>query len=318
MRRLLRIVAFTLSLLFVTTGALTIRTPGRQARWLAEYEATKHYLVTSDANFDWVVRKKGIDLAALDRTTRAQVASPWTSLGAAWTVRGFVREFGDGHTWARIRPNIWWRGMTGGAEPGEATGGEEESESPSPFTAALSAATACGLAGLDVNARPDGWELPFPSAPGAELIADEEFPSVLLPLPDGRKVGILRVANFGHEHFGPSCARAWEELQAQWTTAPCTEECRWRLVAETMRNGAARAAEVANELTRRGAVTVVVDITGNGGGSELADAMARALTPKPLHLARGGFIRHPLHAQALRDEREAIVADTARASRAQR
>lgn len=317
MKRTLRILLILVAPVGLSTAALTIRTPGRQARWLAEYEETKRYLATADANFDWVVQRKGLDLPTLDRTTRAQVASSWTSMGAAWTVRGFVWEFADGHTWARIRPNIWWRGVTGGGEAGETARGEEQRESPAQFSAVLSAADACSLAGLDVNARPDGWDLPFATAPGAELITDEEFPSALVTLADGRKVGILRVANFGHEHFGPSCARAWEELRTTWTSAPCTEGCRWLLVARTMKDGAARAAEVANVLRHRGAVAVVIDITGNGGGSEFADAMARALTATPLHVAPGGFIRHPLRIRALEDERAAIIADTARATAVQ-
>jgi hypothetical protein len=318
MKRIVRTLLILLALVVLATVALTIRTPGRQATWLAEYEEAKEYLATADANFDWVVRKKGIDLAALDRATRQEVASSWTSMGAAWTVRGFVWEFADGHTWARIRPNIWWRGVMDDSEA--ATEGEEDPSSPDApsFTPSLTAAEACALAGLDVNARPDGWDLPFPEAPGAELIADEEFPAVLMALADGRKVGILRVANFGHQDFGPSCARAWEELKAEWTKTPCTDGCRWLLVARTMHNGAARAAEVANELQRRGAVAVVIDITGNGGGSEFADAMARALTATPLHLAAGGFIRHPHRIAQLQEEREAILADTARATPAQR
>jgi hypothetical protein len=313
MRRALRFLALAATLVAVAIVALTIRTPGRQTRWLAEYEEAKHYLVTTDANFDWVVQKKGIDLVALDRRTRDEVASSWTSMEAAWTVRGFIWEFADGHTWARIRPNIWWRGMSGGGEADEAARSEGEHEATPTFSTALSAAEACSRAGLDVNARPDGWALPFATGSGAESIADEEFPAVLMTLADGRKVAILRVANFGHEHFGPSCGRAWEEVKST-----CAEGCRWALVAATMKHGAARAAEIANELQRRGAVAVVIDITGNGGGSEFADAMARALTATPLRIAPGGFIRHPLRIAALHDEQDAILADTARATPAQR
>lgn len=315
MRRILRTFIVAVTLLVLSAGALTVRTPGRQAEWLAEYEATKHYLVTADANFDWVVRKKGIDLVAFDRRTRAEVTSSWTSIGAAWTVRGFVWEFADGHTWARIRPNIWWKGISGEARQAreENTG---TSETPQ-FPASLTAGEACALAGLDIHARPEGWALPFAESPGAERLADDEFPSLIISLADGRKVGILRVANFGHEHFGPSCARAWEALRQGWPTSPDADGASL-LVARTMKEGAARAAEVANELQRRGAIAVVIDVTGNGGGSEFADAMARALSATPLRLASGGFIRHPLRIDLLREEREAILADTGRASPAQR
>jgi hypothetical protein len=316
MRRLLRLLAITFAILVIAGLSLTIRTPSRRAAWLAEYDSTRHYLATADANFDWVVRKKGIDLATLDRETRAAVEGSWTSIGAAWAVRGFVWEFADGHTWARIRPNIWWRGIAGN---GEVTGGDADSDGGSAepsLAASMDAGAACAVAGLDINARPDGWDLPFPEAPGAELLADDEFPAVLLALQDGTKVGVLRIANFGHEHFGPSCARAWEEFRAK-LTAPCTGDCRWDLVAATMRHGAVRAAEVANELQRRGAEVVVVDITGNGGGSEFADALARALTAVPLHVAPGGMIRHPHHLRALTERREAILADSAKATPAQ-
>lgn len=317
MRRLLRLLAITVTIFVIAGFTLTVRTPSRRTAWLAEYDSTRHYLATADANFDWVVRKKGIDLVALDRETRAAVEGAWTSIGAAWAVRGFVWEFADGHTWARIRPNIWWRGITGDEETQEGTSENSgEGDTGPSLVASMTAAEACAVAGLDVNARPDGWVLPFPEAPGAELLADDEFPAVLLALRDGTKVGVLRIANFGHEHFGPSCGRAWEEFRAK-LMAPCTGECRWELVAATMRRGAARAAEVANELQRRGAGVVVVDITGNGGGSEFADAVARALTAVPLHVAPGGIIRHPHHLRALTERRDAILADSAKATPAQ-
>src|SRR6478736_3791199 len=163
MKRVIRTLLILAAMAVLTTAAATLRTPGRRTQWLAEYAETKHYLVTADANFDWVVRKKGIDLVALDRATREEVASSWTSLGAAWTVRGFVNAFGDGHTWARIRPNIWWRGIAGESEVEGTAAAAAETEAPSPFTAALSPAAACAQAGLDVSARPDGWDLPFPT-----------------------------------------------------------------------------------------------------------------------------------------------------------
>lgn len=306
-----------LALFGVGLLALTVRTPSRQAAWLADFDRLERYLSTAGANFDWVVAKRGLDLVALDTLTRREIAASYTSIGAAWTVRAFVKNFADGHTHARIRPAIWWRGITGGDSASDGSG-TVRTEGPSPtLVRSMSAQAACAAAGLDADARPDGWDLPFPEVSGAELLADEEFPAVLITLPDGRKIGILRIANFGHERFGATCARAWEAFGPQ-LTEPCTGDCRWAFVAAVMRQGAMRAAGVANELARRGAAVVVVDITGNGGGSEYADAIARALTATPLHLASGGIIRHRLHAEILEEERAALVADTARATPAQR
>lgn len=315
-RRLLRPL-LVVALVGVGLLALTVRTPSRQAAWLADFDRLEEYLAGAGANFDWVVAKRGLDLVALDTLTRREIAASYTSIGAAWTARAFVKNFADGHTRARIRPAIWWRGITGDDSASDGTGTVRE-EGPSPtLLGSMDASAACAAAGLDADARPDGWDLPFPDVAGAELLADDEFPAVLLTLPDGRKIGILRIANFGHERYGASCARAWEAFGAA-LTEPCTGDCRWAFVAAVMRQGAIRAAEVANELARRGAAVVVVDITGNGGGSEYADALARALTATPLHLASGGIIRHRLHAGILEEERAALVADTARATPAQR
>jgi hypothetical protein len=306
-----------LALLGVGLLALTVRTPSRQAAWLADFDRLEQYLASAGANFDWVVAKRGLDLVALDTLTRREIASSYTSIGAAWTARAFVKNFADGHTRARIRPAIWWRSFTGSDSASDGSGTlREESSSPT-LVSSMTANSACAAAGLDADARPDGWDLPFPEVAGAELLPDEEFPAVLISLPDGRKIGILRIANFGHARYGATCARAWEAFGPQ-LTEPCTGECRWAFVAAVMRQGAMRAAGVANELARRGAATVVVDITGNGGGSEYADAIARALTAKPIHLASGGIIRHRLHAEILAEERAALVADTARATSAQR
>ncbi len=322
MKRLMVLIALFGVIVVMALTAITVRTPARARRWLAEYDSTKHYLATADANFDWVVAEKHLDLAALDSATRDQVAHAWTSMGAAWTVRRFVRQFDDGHTRAWIRPAIWWQGFRGsGPAPASPDAGMATSDLATPVAPALRrdmpAAEGCSAIGLDIDARPEGWALPFPDAAGAVLVPDPEFPAVIIPLANGRKVGILRVATFGHEHFGPSCERAWATYRTT-LPAPCSGDCVARLEAAVMQEAAIRAATVARDLGRRGASAVVVDITGNGGGSELADAMARALTATPLHLAAGGFIRHPLHVQSLREKRNAILDDTTDATPVQR
>jgi hypothetical protein len=322
MRRLARLALLAGIAFLLALTALTIRTPARARQWLAEYNSTKHYLATADANFDWVVATRKLDLPALDSATRDQVAHSWTSLSAAWTVRSFVRQFDDGHTRARIRPALWWQGVRGTAGSSKSVSAITASE-PAPshessaLTGGMSAAEACSTVGLDISARPDGWSLPFPDAAGAVLVQDAEFPAVILPIEGGRKVAILRVANFGHEHFGPSCEQAWSTYRAI-RPEPCAGDCVSRLEAAVMREAGERAAHLARELQRRGADAVVVDITGNGGGSEMADAMARALTATRLHVASGGFIRHQLHVDDLREMRDAIASDSARATPSQR
>lgn len=305
--------------------ASIVATPGRRARWLAEHERVKHYLATADANFDWKVARDSLDLASLDREVREAIGSAWTWIGAVRAERRFIATFDDGHTWARFRPGIWWDGVRGDTARSFPTRSDLEPDQPDSVVAQpatvlradLDPAHACDLVGIDVREHPEGWALPFPELAGARVFPDQSFPAVLVPLPDGRRIGVLRVATFGHEHYGADCARAWDEFRRA-LDHPCTGECRWALIAATMRHVAARAAERARLLRDSGAVAVVVDLTGNGGGSELADAMARALTRKPLRVATSGFIRHPLHRAALNDQADAVAADLPRATPEQR
>ncbi len=315
-KRFVSVTLVAIAVLAIGIAVWTVRTPARQARWLAEYDATRHYLATADANFDWVVRKRNLNLPTLDSTARHRIETAWFVFGAMAATRDLVRQFDDGHTRARIRPDLWWRGTPDAQAAGASTDEATAPAAAPALNAAMTAAEACRMAGLDAGARPDGWAIPFPQVERAELVDDPEFPAVLIPLRDGRKVAILRVANFGHEHFGPTCERTWAQYRTT-LNLPCTGNCFEGFEAAVIREVAARAAGVARDLERRGASAVMVDITENGGGSELADAMARALTARPLHLASGGFIRHPLHVHAFTEMRAAIASDSGHATPAQ-
>src|SRR5690606_23329289 len=68
-------------------------------------------------------------------------------------------------------------------------------------------------------------------------------------------------------------------------------------------------------LKAAGATTLLVDIAGNGGGTEWVEAVARIVTPVPLRSARVGFVRHPhwvrAFAEGERRMRQAAVGLTA-------
>jgi hypothetical protein len=55
-----------------------------------------------------------------------------------------------------------------------------------------------------------------------------------------------------------------------------------------------------------GATALVVDLTGNGGGTEWVDPLARQVTRRTLEAARIGFPRHPHWTRALEQEVRAV------------
>lgn len=62
-------------------------------------------------------------------------------------------------------------------------------------------------------------------------------------------------------------------------------------------------------LQRAGATAIVVDLTGNGGGTDWVEPAARVLTPVPLRSPRLAFLRHPHWSNQLRQRLDDIEAD---------
>ena len=74
---------------------------------------------------------------------------------------------------------------------------------------------------------------------------------------------------------------------------PCDEACDNRIVTEAYRLLGILMRDRLDRLRAAGARVLIVDITGNGGGSEWTEAAARMLSRRPLQSARLGFVRGP-------------------------
>ncbi|MEP7364446.1 MAG: S41 family peptidase [Acidobacteriota bacterium] len=134
---------------------------------------------------------------------------------------------------------------------------------------------------LDIDYRGSAYQ-PLPAG---------TFDAGLLSLGGGRSAGVIRIERFGHETYADVMASAKGDDRA------------------AMRVLVQKLDERIGQIKKRGASVVMIDITGNGGGTDWADGAARLLSAQPLRYGGGGFVRHPHHTAQFAAQRAALERD---------
>jgi hypothetical protein len=230
------------------------------------------------ANLEWVIEERHLDPYELNQETLEALRRARTRRGARKAIERFVRAFDDPHF--RVRKGSQLRQSHSDEEP--------------PLSPSLSGSEACKKLGFE-SSKLD-FRLPFDKLDGFERLEPvspgNPFPAALLTLDDGRRVGFVRLAEFGearYRHLGES---TWEEFRRE-LEVPCDEACQWRFRRRVAERLLAYLAEHARMLRAQGADALLIDITRNGGGTEWAGIAPRVLTRQPLHCPPFGFVKHP-------------------------
>ena len=268
--------------------------------WLQDLDALEQHMGVAYANLEWVVEHRGLELPALDRRTRQAIERAGSRRGARKAMASFVEAFDDPHLRIERRPPEWlaWLPVLGGSGEG-AEGGAEPA-----FPADAPGRDVCRHFGYEDDGHGFGFDVDaLPS--WTPLPDDGAFPAGVFSTRDGWRAGILRIAQFGEDKYLSACAEAWD-AEAADRRASCGGEC---LEAFRRRASDALARRVAGrvgELRAIGIDALVVDVTGNGGGSEWVDPVARIFSDLPLRSMRVTGVRHP-RSLASAAERLAVV-----------
>jgi hypothetical protein len=100
---------------------------------------------------------------------------------------------------------------------------------------------------------------------------------------------VVRIPSFLAREYPEVCAAAWREDDAGWE-----RRAERRLVAEL--------SAAVEALRAAGAAAIVLDVTGNGGGGDLARDLAAVVLGEPVRCPRVLLVRHPHWARQLEDE----------------
>lgn len=250
--------------------------------WRADFAQLRKELASAYANLDWAVEAHRLDLPALSARTEAQLAGAASDDEARRILERFLAEFGDGHV------RIDW---------------PRASEPPASQPAA--AARTCA----DLGYRP--WRdkgMDFGAAGNYEPLPGEasaSFPAGILTTPKGARLGILRIPLFMDSAYPEICEKVH-------SPAACDGDCERRLGDEVNRRMSRALATQLAALAGRRVDAIVIDITGNGGGSDWAEAAARIVTASGVTAPRMSFIRHPHWVRELGLRLRDVEADLAR------
>jgi hypothetical protein len=232
--------------------------------WLEDLDQVQETLATKYANLEWVVTHRHVDLAALLATARVDLEHASTEAEAKAAFNTLARAFDDGHV------VIAWP-----------TGSPARSAGPDSGT--------CAALGYDARMRADPIALEAPGVCRLKTRSSTVFPIGVMTV-RGTRVGILQIPLFSPEGFPALCETALAERHSV-ARDPCDETCAddvERRASDLLTQ--ALAAQI-RALKRAGAAVLLIDIAGNGGGSEWAEAAARMLTARRIESEDLRFVR---------------------------
>ena len=244
--------------------------------WLGDFAQLKQEMSAHYANLEWAARARGLDLKQLSERTESRLRQARNAGEAQRAIESFINAFGDGHL------EVQWRRNSGNNS--SSTADDSPSVDQTPLCQRL------GYQSQDIATRID-----FSRLSSFREIKNEDskrFAIGILRFPNNKEIGIIRIALFSEYLFPDLCEQSATGLGLT-KDSPCNDECEDRIErksADLLTEALAKQIEVLKRNKKMSAL--LVDITGNGGGTNWAEPAARSLTPKPLRSPRQQFIRH--------------------------
>lgn len=227
--------------------------------WQADYSGLKKDMAQGYANLDWMVEQRKLDLPALDRETTAAIDSAHSRVRAFLALRRFVKAFRDPH----FRLKIGDRPIDANAQLVTASSLAAETDDDSTFVDPPAGAD-CAAAGYEEDDH--AFRFPFERIAGFQAIGAGNFPSAMIG-----DVGVLRIAQFGEDRYLGECTKAFQPGIGSHALKLAV---RARLQAQLV--------AAINTLKAKGASRLMIDLSGNGGGTEWVSEAIALMTDKPM------------------------------------
>jgi hypothetical protein len=285
--RLVAVAAVAVALAAPVAGQAFDPTP-----WIADLEQARQAFHEKYANLEWLENERGLQIDPLFDRAGKQLAGASSEADVRGLFDRIEQRIGDGHVqfdWPRrARP-----------QP-QASAAPPASKAPD----------LCAELGYDARQNGPGTAQALPGYRG---------------LPDGNPfaagtvksgettVGIIRIGIFQPQGYPALCREAVKFFQIPGDK-PCDDQCRDKIVTRAYARLTEALEERVRQLKAAGAEVLALDITGNGGGSEWAEAAARIFSPKQLVSERRGYVRGEHWARQWRDLAATLREFAARAS----
>jgi hypothetical protein len=235
------------------------------APWIDDLRQIRAGMLDNYANFEWAVFEREVNLATLFDETERRLRDAGADGEAKAIIDRAMRSIGDGHL------RVKWPA----ASPGD--------------SGSSVATDVCGTP--DYDARMRGLAL-GPYLSGYHALSNDvapEFPAGWVEV-GRRRIGVIRIGLFAVQGYPELCGSVRAGLGLA-EHSPCNEACIDRLESAEYAVMSRDLALRVRALERLGAKVLLLDITGNGGGSEWAEAAARVVSPIKLRSERRAGVR---------------------------
>jgi hypothetical protein len=261
-----------------------------KAAWLEDYAVLKRFLESGYANLDSARQSKQVDLVALDARTRQALERATSEGEAKDALKKFLLAFDDMH-------------LKLGEVDKPAT-----ASAPTPaFNSTATGAEVCKSLGF--RARSQRFSLAFDGVAGFQMVSTDKdvFTTATLPV-DGKTFGLLRLSLFSPDAFPKMCETMWEAFRAT-RQEDCAAPCQRQFYNAVQTRLTETLTAQLKTLASKNIAGLILDIAGNGGGTEWADVVARMLSAKPLKTTRANGVRHPRDVARYERQLQLIEAD---------
>lgn len=250
-----KIAALFASLAVLAAQPAAAAEPFDTADWRADLAQMRDAFTTRYANLEWAQTVREANLAKAFEDLDQRLATVTSDAEARALFDGLAGGLKDGH----VRIN--WPSPTAAAASASAA-------APSPCAALVVKKTRVGDTAL----------APLPGYEPLTTPQSSVFPAGLLTI-DGRRTGVIRIAQFSADIAPGYCDEA--------VAAGIRDDLYDVVYGRMTRDFAAQL----RALKAAGAQVLLVDITGNGGGSDWAEALVRMVSGKRLASTRVDFMR---------------------------
>jgi hypothetical protein len=255
--------------------------PWDPKRWIADLEQVRETFSTKYANLEWAVFQREADLPQLFADTEARINRASNDWDARSALERLARRLGDGHVvfeWPR----------SGGHATAAARTPQEQCTALGYDARIRAAPLAANAAGYQALSTPQS----------------DEFPAGVIFL-GSRRIGVLQIGVFTPQGFPALCQSALRELAIS-ADKPCDDACSDRIEAWSSNQLTHDLTAQLRALKDAGAEVLVVDVAGNGGGSEWAEAVARMVTHIRLRSEEMEFVRGEHWAKSFADDEASL------------
>lgn len=263
--------------------------------WLEDFAQLKREMSAQYANLEWAIESRGLDLKQLSGQTESRLRQASSEPEAKKIIESFLAAFGDGHL------NVQWaQNKNNNSSPVD----NGQPNSPIPLCQRLGYQSQ-NQAGRIAFTRLNSFR---------EINNDDSkyFAIGVLRVAAKREVGVIRIAIFSEYAFPDLCEQSAAQMRLTKDSL-CDDECDDQVERKAANMLTAALARQIEALKRNKISVLLVDITGNGGGTNWTEPAARTLSAKPLRSPRQQFIRHEHWTKQLNNRLEIIEADARQA-----